>query len=114
MRRTLRQLLETQDQWKVSDEASDGREAVAKFDKEKFDLIVLDFQMPVMNGLDAAKEITSRSPSTPILMVTLHHSPQLAEAARRIGICGMCPKADIKCVVEGVTTILDNKPYFKN
>lgn len=51
MRRALRNLLETQDDWRVCDEASDGREAVAKFDKEKFDVIVLDFQMPGMNGL---------------------------------------------------------------
>jgi DNA-binding NarL/FixJ family response regulator len=114
MRRTLRNLLETQDDWRVCDEASDGREAVAKFDKEKFDVIVLDFQMPGMNGLDAAKQITSRSPSTPILMVTLHHSPQLAEEARKVGIRGICPKADIACLVEGVAMILDNKPYFKN
>jgi DNA-binding NarL/FixJ family response regulator len=114
MRRTLRNLLEAQNDWKVCDEASDGREAVAKFDKKKFDVIVLDFQMPGMNGLDAAKQITSCSPSTPILMVTLHYSPQLAEEARRIGIRGICPKADIECVVEGVTTILDNKAYFKN
>jgi DNA-binding NarL/FixJ family response regulator len=114
MRRTLRNLLESQDDWKVCDEAADGREAVAKFDKEKFDVIVLDFQMPVMNGLDAAKQITSRSPSTPILMVTLHHSPQLADAARRSGVRGICPKADIDCLIEGVATILDNKSYFKN
>jgi DNA-binding NarL/FixJ family response regulator len=114
MRRTLRNLLETQDEWRVCDEASDGREAVAKFDKEKFDVIVLDFQMPGMNGLDAAKQITSRSPSTPILMVTLHHSPQLAEEARKVGIRGICPKADIECLVEGVATILDSKSYFKN
>lgn len=114
MRRTLRHVLESQDNWKVCDEASDGREAVVKFNQEKFDVIVLDFQMPGMNGLDAAKQITSRSPNTPILMVTLHHSPQLAEEARKVGIRGMCPKADIGCVVEGVTTILDNKPYFKN
>jgi DNA-binding NarL/FixJ family response regulator len=114
MRRTLRNLLETQDNWKVCDEASDGREAVAKFDKEKFDVVVLDFQMPGMNGLDAAKQITSRSPNTPILMVTLHHSSHLAEEARKAGIRGICPKADIECVVEGITTILDNKSYFKN
>jgi DNA-binding NarL/FixJ family response regulator len=56
----------------------------------------------------------SRFPTTPILMVTLHYSPQLAEEARKIGIRGICPKTDIKCVVEGVTTILNNKPYFKN
>ena len=114
LRRALRNLLETQDDWKVCDEASDGLEAIAKFDKGKFDVIVIDFQMPVMNGLDAAKQITSRSPTTPILMVTLHHSPQLAEEARKVGIRGICPKADIECVVEGVTTILDNRSYFKN
>jgi DNA-binding NarL/FixJ family response regulator len=113
MRRLLRNLLEAQDHWKVCDEASDGLEAVAKSEKEKFDIIVLDFQMPRMNGLDAAKQITSRSASTPILMVTLHDSPQLAEAARKVGIRGICPKADIGCVVEGVTTILDNKLYFR-
>jgi DNA-binding NarL/FixJ family response regulator len=114
MRRTLKNLLETHDDWKVCDEASDGREGVEKFDKEKFDVVVLDFQMPGMNGLDAAKEITSRSPSTPILMVTLHYSPQLAKEARKVGIRGICPKADIGCVVEGVTAILDNRSYFKN
>jgi DNA-binding NarL/FixJ family response regulator len=114
VRRALRNLLETQDDWKVCDEASDGLEAVAKFDKGKFDVIVLDFQMPGMNGLDAAKQITSRSPTTPILMVTLHHSPQLAEEARKVGIRGICAKADIECVVEGVTKILDNESYFKN
>jgi DNA-binding NarL/FixJ family response regulator len=114
MRRTLRNLLETHEDWKVCDEASDGREAVAKFDKEKFDVIVLDFQMPGMNGLDAAKQITARSPSMPILMVTLHNTSQLAEEARKIGIRGICPKGDIQCVVEGVTTILDNRSYFKD
>lgn len=114
MRRSLRTLLEAHDHWKVSDEAADGREAVAKFDKNKFDVIVLDFQMPGMNGLDTAKQISSRSPGTPILMVTLHHSAQLAEEARKVGIRGICPKSDIECVVEGVMAVLENKPYFKN
>jgi len=114
MRRSLRRLLESQDEWRVCDEASDGLEAVTKFDKEKFDVIVLDFQMPVMNGLDAAKQISAKSPDTPILMVTLHDSPALWEAARKVGVRGLCPKADIECVIEGVNTILENKYYFKN
>jgi DNA-binding NarL/FixJ family response regulator len=114
MRRSLRTLLESQDDWKVCDEAADGLEAVAKFDKNKFDVIVLDFQMPGMNGLDTARQIATRSPGTPILMVTLHHSTQLAEEARKVGIRGLCPKADIECLVEGVATVLEKKSYFKN
>jgi DNA-binding NarL/FixJ family response regulator len=114
MRRSLRTLLEGQDHWKVCDEASNGQEAVTKFSDKKFDLVVLDFQMPVMDGLEAARQITRRSPDTPILMVTMHTSPQLAQEARRVGIRGVCGKADIKCVVEGIQAILQDKPYFQS
>jgi hypothetical protein len=47
-------------------------------------------------------------------MITMHDSSQLAEEARRVGIRGLFPKADIGWVVEGITTILDNKSYFRN
>jgi len=116
MRRTLRSLLESHDSWQVVGEASDGLEAVAKFDhgKKDVDAIVMDFQMPNMNGIEAAKRIAFLSPHTPILMITLHNSQQLSEQARRVGILGICDKGDIDCVVEGVIAILDNKPYFKN
>jgi DNA-binding NarL/FixJ family response regulator len=113
MRRSLRTLLEGQHNWKVCDEASNGREALAKFNHEKFDVVVLDFQMPGMDGLEAAKQITRRS-ATPILMVTMHVSPQLAVEAQKVGIRGMCAKADIKCVIEGVAAVLENRPYFQN
>lgn len=114
MRRSLRNLLEGQNHWKVCDEASNGQEAVTKFSHEKFDLVVLDFQMPVMNGLEAARQITGQCPGTPILMLTMHASPQLAQEARKVGIRGVCGKADIKCVVEGIETILQHKSYFQN
>jgi DNA-binding NarL/FixJ family response regulator len=114
MRRSLRTLLESKDDWKVCGEAADGQEAVAKFDENKFNVIVLDFHMPGMNGLDTARQIVSRSPDTPILMVTLHHSAQLAEEARKVGIRGICAKSDIDCVVEGVARVLEKKSYFKN
>jgi DNA-binding NarL/FixJ family response regulator len=116
MRRSLRYVLESQDQWEVVDEASDGEEAVAKFDKEKdhVDAVVIDFQMPRMNGLEAAKRIEALAPGTPILMVTLHNSRELAEEARKAGIRGVCGKSDIGCVVEAVNAILENQSYFKN
>lgn len=114
MRRSLRELLEANAGWKVSDEASDGHEAVAKFDEDLFDVVVLDFQMPGMNGLEAARQITRRYPRARILMVTLHYSPQLLKEARNAGIKGMCPKSDTKCVIVGVATILNNKCFFRN
>lgn len=106
VRRSLRELLEANVGWRVCDEASDGSEAVAKFDEDLFDVIVLDFQMPGMSGLEAARQIMQRYPRTRILMVTLHYSPQLVKEAWNVGIKGVCAKADSKCVIEAVATIL--------
>ena len=112
MRRTLTALLDGQENWKVCDEALDGREALSKFSDDKFDVVVLDFQMPVMDGLEAARQITQRYPATPILMVTMHaSSPQLGAAAQEVGIRGVCAKTDIKCVIEGLAEVLANRPY---
>jgi DNA-binding NarL/FixJ family response regulator len=74
----------------------------------------MDFQMPQMNGLDAAREIRRRRPSIPILMVSLHMSSQLAEEARRIGIRGTCAKSDIGCAVEAVQTLLADGTYYED
>jgi DNA-binding NarL/FixJ family response regulator len=113
MRRGLRDLLERHPHWRVCGEASDGREAVQKAQQVEPDVIVLDFQMPEMNGLDAARSITQRSPRVPILMVSMHMSPQLVDEARKVGIRGVCAKSDVFCVVEAVETLLNNGTYFQ-
>jgi DNA-binding NarL/FixJ family response regulator len=76
-------------------------------------VIVLDFQMPEMNGLDAAKSIRQCSPRVPILMVSMHMSSQLADAARKVGIRGVCAKTNVFCVVEAVETLLNHGTYFQ-
>ncbi len=113
VRRHLRGVLEQHDGWKVCDEAGTGQEAVERFRKGRPDVIVLDFQMPEMNGLDAARIIT-RVSSVPILMVSLYLSQQLRDAARRIGIRGACAKSNISSVVDGVAALLRKETYFPN
>src|ERR1700676_5185573 len=114
MRRCLRTLLEQHESWRFCGEATKGGEAIQKAQQADPDVIVLDFQMPEMNGLDAAREIRRRSPEIPILMLTLHMSPQLAEQAKRIGIRGACDKGNIHCVVEGIDTLLHHGTYYRN
>ena len=114
VRRYLRGVLEQQEDWQVCDEARNGQEAVERFQQIRPDLVVLDFQMPEMNGLDAARIITQLSPETPILMVTLYLSKQLSEEARKAGIRGTCAKADIGCVVDAVGALLREETYFPN
>jgi DNA-binding NarL/FixJ family response regulator len=114
VRRYLRGVLEQQEGWRVCDEARDGQEAVESVRHARPDVILLDFQMPVMNGLDAARIITQNTPTIPILMVTLHLSKQLSDEARKVGVRGTCAKTDIGSVVDAVGALLREETYFPN
>jgi len=112
VRRYLRALLEQQDSWQVSGEARSGAEALQSVLHAPPDLVVLDYQMPDLNGVDVARQISELFPKLPILMVTLHLSKQLADAAREAGVRGACAKQDISSVVEAVDILLHDKTYF--
>jgi DNA-binding NarL/FixJ family response regulator len=114
VRRYLRGVLEQHDNWRVCDEAKNGQEAVDRVQKTRPDVVVLDFQMPEMNGLDAARVISKLWPQTPILMVTLYLSKQLAEEARKAGVWGACTKTDMRSVVDAVGALLREETYFPN
>jgi two-component system invasion response regulator UvrY len=113
VRRYLRAILEQQESWQVCGEARTGAEALQQVLEAPPDLIVLDYQMPDLNGVDIAKQISELLPQIPILMVTLHLSKQLADAAREAGIRGACAKQDIGSVVEAVDVLLHNQTYFR-
>ena len=76
------------------------------------DLVLLDYQMPDLNGVDVARQISELFPKIPILMVTLHLSRQMADAARLAGVRGACAKQDIGSVVEAVEVLLRDQTYF--
>ena len=50
--------------------AQNGKEGLDKFNKQRFDLVIADVQMPIMNGLDLLKWIKTKSPRTPVLLIT--------------------------------------------
>src|SRR5246127_4509049 len=88
VRRYLRAILEQQEAWQVCGEARTGAEALHQVLQAPPDLIVLDYQMPDLNGVDVAKQISEMFPKMPILMVTLHLSRQLADGAPQAGVRG--------------------------
>jgi CheY-like chemotaxis protein len=112
VRRYLCRALEQHRGWLVCDEARDGQEAVNRFLQTRPDVVVLDFQMPGMNGLDAARIISQLSPETPILMITLYLTRQLSEEAEKAGVRGTCAKTDLHCVVDAVEALLQERTYF--
>lgn len=112
VRRYLRAILEQQSTWHVCGEARTGAEALQKVIDTEPDLVLLDYQMPDLNGVDIAKQMSGVCPKVSILMVTLHLSRQLMEAARLAGVRGACAKQDIGSVVEAVEVLLREQTYF--
>jgi DNA-binding NarL/FixJ family response regulator len=112
VRQRLRDMLQQHSQWVVCGEAANGRDALEKAQVTNPDVIVLDFLMPGMDGLQTAREIGKLLPSIPILMFTMHLSRQLVEEARNVGIRGAVAKSDAGRIIEGVEALLRNEPYF--
>ena len=75
-------------------------------------LVILDFQMPVMNGLEAARQISRIAPKLPMLMFTMHRSEQLETAAKAVGIRCVVSKSgeNLLDLVSSVTNILHEFP----
>jgi len=112
VRQRLRDMLQQHSQWVVCGEAANGRDALEKAQVTNPDVIVLDFLMPGMDGLQTAREIGKLLPSIPILMFTMHLSRQLVEEARNVGIRGAVAKSDAGRIIEGVEALLRNEAYF--
>lgn len=112
VRHYLRGLLELQNTWQVCGEARTGSEALERVKENPPDVILLDFQMPDLNGLDVARQISHLFPKIPILMVTIHLSSQLAEEAQKAGVRGVCSKSDVGSIVGAVETLLQQQTYF--
>lgn len=69
-------------------EAADGAEAIDAVDRERPDLVLMDVQMPGVNGIDAARAITERHPETAVVMLTMVEDDDVVVAALQIGARG--------------------------
>ena len=108
----LKHVLEQRDQWVVVGEAYNGRHALATFLGHAPHLTLMDFLMPEMNGLEAARHLTERHPDVLILMLTSDPSRQLETEARRAGIKGVCAKSQMSCLFAAIEAVMDGRTYF--
>ena len=93
LRRGVRTMLESETDWEVCGEAVDGKDAVEKVTALNPDLVVLDINMPILNGLAAARQILRDRPRTKILVFTVHESGQTLKEIQASGAHGYLPKS---------------------
>jgi DNA-binding NarL/FixJ family response regulator len=113
MRRGVRTLLEPHPGWEICGEATTGREAVAKAEELKPNIVILDISMPDLNGVDAAKRIKKASPDTEVLIFSAHYSDQLIREILEAGVRGYIVKSDSdRDLVIAVESLSKKKPFF--
>jgi DNA-binding NarL/FixJ family response regulator len=109
----LRNLLESQFGWSVVGEAGDGKEAVEKVVQLGPDIALLDISMPLMNGLDAAREIVGRGCRTKILILSVHDSQDVIQQVLDSGARGYVLKSDaMRDLIAAVDAVRSNKTFF--
>ena len=107
VRKIVRGILEEEDGWEVCGEAANGREAIEKARQLTPDVIVLDLAMPVMDGLQAARELTKILPAVPLLMFTNFESTCLKQEALSAGISALVSKSEsIRVLINRLRTLL--------
>jgi DNA-binding NarL/FixJ family response regulator len=94
IRRGVQAILNGFPEWELCGEAADGQEAVRLAETVKPEIIIMDFSMPGLNGLEATRIIRNILPNTKILLLTLHSSTELLRCAFRAGARGYVLKSD--------------------
>lgn len=115
VRTGLRALLESKTGWKVCAEAANGREAVEKAGQLRPDVAVLDIGMPLLNGVEATRQIRKLSPQTEVLILTMHDSEVLVQEVLEAGAHGYILKDDAdRNLVAAVDALCRHKPYLSS
>jgi len=112
VREQLRRVVERNPEWEVCGQAQNGREAIDRALKETPDLILLDYRLPVINGLQAAREISRLIPDARILLCSMHVSTDLSEAARDAGCHGAVSKYDSRQIIVAIEALLRHETFF--
>ena len=113
VRRGLRAILEARAGWLVVAEASDGKEAVEGAFRCQPNVAIIDYGLPILNGIEAARQIKHHLPNTEILMFTMHNSDDILLHALEAGARGFLLKSDADdYLLAAVQALSQHKPFF--
>jgi DNA-binding NarL/FixJ family response regulator len=111
VREGLRVLLA--DTVEVVDAVEDGRALLAAAERLRPEVIVLDISMPLLNGLDAARQLAKVSPTSKLVFVTMHADPAYVRQAFRAGARGYVVKSAVSSqLVAAIAAVLAGERYL--
>jgi DNA-binding NarL/FixJ family response regulator len=113
VRQGIRTILSAKHDWEICGEAVNGQEAVKLANELKPDAIIMDITMPVMSGLEAARQLSKSKDAPPILIFTMHESRSLADSVQDTGARGFVFKSRAaRDLIQALETLLHGGTYF--
>jgi DNA-binding NarL/FixJ family response regulator len=113
VRSGLRSILEAHDGWEVIGEAADGKEAVNKAFETKPDVAIVDYSLPIFNGVEVTRKIKARIPKTEVLIFTMHESDALISDLLQAGARACLQKSDAKHhLISAIEALAAHEPYL--
>jgi len=113
VRQGLRKVLEERPDWQVVAEAGNGRDAVRLAEQHKPDVAVVDVAMPLLNGIEATRQITRRVPQTKVLVLSMYSDEAYVTQMLKAGATGYLLKdsADVD-LLQAVQAVSQGKSFF--
>lgn len=113
-RQGLRQVIENEARIDaVLDEAYDGLRALELLEKENYNLVILDIDMPGKNGLDVVRSMRSRRIICPVIFLTMYDDKEIFDEALELGVLGYVLKDNaVHDIIDAIKAALAGKPYI--
>jgi len=109
----LRRLIEKQADWEVVAEAGDGKEAIGRAVETKPDVALLDYSMPLINGVETTRQIRARLPNTEVLIFSVYDCEARIQDCLRAGARGYVLKSDVEGqLIAAIESLATHKPFF--
>lgn len=113
VRTGLKAILGTHDGWEIVGEAGDGKEALAKMVSCKPDVAIIDYGLPMINGIEVSRQVRARLPETEVLMFTMRDDDGVVEQALEAGVRAYLLKSDAKqYLISAIESLAARKPFF--
>jgi len=113
VRSGLRSILQAREGWEVVAEADNGKDAITLIVEKTPDVAIIDYSLPLINGVEVTRSVKARQLDTQILIFTMHDNDALVKESFKAGARAFLLKSEAKRqLTAAVDALLLHKPYF--
>ncbi len=112
-REGIKKILEFEKSFEVVGEGSDGDQVIELVRNHKPDVVIMDINMPNMNGVEATRQLVRTFPDTKVIILSIHDDENYVTHALKTGASGyLLKEMDVDALIEAVKVVIDGGSYI--